>query len=800
MKRTHHILLFAFLVLNVKLAHGQRFYSEIFREVDSTLSVEYGSATNSKNQLEVLYLDFYQPSPNTDLLAERPLLIYAHGGGFTGGSRKWPSIRLMCEKMARRGYAVASISYRLDSLFNIFDSKSDKRAMTDAMHDMRAAIRFFKSHKEEFRIDTTHIFIGGESAGAITAMMAGYVDKQHELAAYPLANPNNIEGDSGHPDHSSQVKSILCLCGLMTDTSAIESPMEPSLFWAHGTSDPIVPISWAEAILDRAELVGLTHQKVLFEGATHCPWYYGLTDWPLYLDSLVNHMSGFLYTEITGEEAPKIKKALPGLHVADILQDNMVVQQDKPFQVWGHSAPGDEIFVKADWLQNTLETTTNSDGYWQCTIEVPKAIPGDFTPRTLSIANSRKDSVKLSNILIGDVWLCAGQSNMDMRLGRGIGYEGVSNYKEVIPNADYPSIRLFTESLNFTVTPQKDSKGKWEVCSPKTAGKFSAVAYFFGRELVENLNIPIGLIVSAVAGASAESFTPKEVLLNDALLREKYWEPRKSNVISQARVDSLGFFLYRPHGGYLRKVMSPTLSYNGMISPLLNLSIRGFLWYQGESNYSDREKYFQLNAALIKSWREKFNQGDLPFYFVQIAPYKNYNDSCIAELGYFWEAQQQLLALNNTGMALSMDVGDLDNIHPRSKEPIGVRLAKLALNRTYGNSNIQDVGPKFSHVKFKRRGVVDVFFQPSTIGKGLTTHDSSSPQCFVLAGEDHRFYPAQAVIKGNKIRLSSKNVPHPVAVRYGFRNDELTNLENKEGLPAFPFRTDEWSTCFYEAF
>lgn len=282
------IFIFALLASSGIHANAQRFLDADFTAVDSIVDVPYGNARDYQGREQALYFDFYEPQ--NDGITKRPLLIYTHGGGFTGGTRKWPSIKKICEQMALRGYAVASISYRLDPGFHIFQSADNRRAMTDAMHDLRAAIRFFKANHATYRIDTSNIFITGESAGAVTAMMAGYVDKQHELTAYPGTTPNNIEGNSGNSGYSSSVKGVACLCGLIQDTTAIE-PGDIPLLWVHGSSDPLVPISLAEPIIERAKHIGLPHEKIVFEGATHCPWYYGLPNWPLYLDSLVDGLS-----------------------------------------------------------------------------------------------------------------------------------------------------------------------------------------------------------------------------------------------------------------------------------------------------------------------------------------------------------------------------------------------------------------------------------------------------------------------------------------------------------------------------
>ncbi|HEY9560677.1 MAG TPA: alpha/beta hydrolase [Anseongella sp.] len=288
------LLIFA---VGVQNSVGQRYLEEVFSKVDSVPDVIYGQAINYQGENQSLFFDFY--SPYGDTSRRRPLLIYAHGGGFGGGSRKYPSIGTMCEKLARRGYAVANISYRLDPHFDYSKSDTNRRAITDAMHDMRAAVRFFKANQAKYGIDTSNIFIGGESAGAVTAMTVGYVNKKSDLKAYPKTSPYNLEGNSGTPGYSSKVKSVLCLCGTIPDTTAMDSPDDPPLLWVHGSSDPIVSFSLAEEILERAENIGISYQKRVFEGATHCPWIKTLPNSELYLDSLVNYMSQYMHPLIT---------------------------------------------------------------------------------------------------------------------------------------------------------------------------------------------------------------------------------------------------------------------------------------------------------------------------------------------------------------------------------------------------------------------------------------------------------------------------------------------------------------------
>ena len=470
--------------------------------------------------------------------------------------------------------------------------------------------------------------------------------------------------------------------------------------------------------------------------------------------------------------------------LANVLQSNMVVQQGKQLRLWGTAKPNDVIKINADWTNKVTTTHANEDGNWIGEIKVPKAMPGDFKPHTMVIINGN-DNIKLSNLLIGDVWFCVGQSNMDMPVTAVpiLTYRGVLNYQDEIAAANFPAIRIYKAAADFKIEPVSDTKGEWKVCSPQTIGDFSGVAYFFGRQLFLKLNIPIGLVEAAAAGASTQAFTKKEILESDTLLKHPYLDPFMNMFQSQAHVDSMGFFT---------KVTKPSLLYNALIYPTLNLSIKGVAYYQGESNVADkRETYIPLFTAMVADWRKDFKQGDFPFYYVQIAPYLEGNDSTKYGTALFRETQQELLKIKNSGMAVTMDVGETRSVHPRDKRSVGERLAYIALNKTYGLDNVDYQGPQISHFRVDGN-VVTLFFKADGVKPGLTTKDGKAPRHFYVAGDDHIFYPADAKIVGDNVVLGSEHVDKPVVVRYAFTDGPVTNFENKNGLPALSFRTDEW--------
>lgn len=320
-----NIIILALIFASTNL-FSQRFLTYEYPQLDSIIGGSYGTAVNYLGENQDLLFDFY--APKNDESNKRPLIIYLHGGGFNSGTRSYPSVKLIAKKMAMKGYAVANIDYRLDPNFELYNSNENRRAMTDAMHDAKQAIRYFKANAALYKLDTTKVFIGGESAGAAAAMMASYVDKQAEMSIYPMANPNNPVGSASNPNVGNEVNATMCLCGLLLDTMAIEKPSDPPLLWTHGSADPLIPMPLAFMIVTRAQNIGLPIQTKIYEGATHCPWYYGNPQWETYLDSTITDITTFLY--------PKVS---PVLNVTD--------EKDLSFKIYPN--PGTEdIFIELD--------------------------------------------------------------------------------------------------------------------------------------------------------------------------------------------------------------------------------------------------------------------------------------------------------------------------------------------------------------------------------------------------------------------------------------------------------------------
>lgn len=475
-----------------------------------------------------------------------------------------------------------------------------------------------------------------------------------------------------------------------------------------------------------------------------------------------------------------------------LVGDNMVLQQNTKVNLWGWASPNEKINIQLGWQNTPLAITANPDGTWKTAVNTPQA---SEKPYDITIQSSNK--ITLHNVLIGEVWICSGQSNMYFPVGKeeGTWKTGVKNYEEEIANATYPNIRIFTVLTKASPKPLDDVTGSWAACSPNNVKTFSAVAYFFGRNLYQKLNIPIGLISSSWGGTKAEAWTSQNVLeenpdflsilendaKNEKLFQEKlesYYQNLKKERIANNN-DLSKTELKKP-----KKEENKTsyVLYNAMLHPLINFTIKGAIWYQGESNAEQAYLYRSLFPAMVKNWRSDWNQGDFPFYYVQIAPHKGQNPDI---------REAQLLSLKNipnSGMVVTTDIGNATNIHPIDKQTVGFRLALIARAKTYNETNLVYSGPIYNHMKIKKERV-QLFFDYAD--SGLVKNGDVLKE-FEIAGEDQQFYPAEAKIDGKTVVLSAPKVKKPVAVRFAWKAVPEPNLFNKENLPASPFQTDDW--------
>lgn len=499
--------------------------------------------------------------------------------------------------------------------------------------------------------------------------------------------------------------------------------------------------------------------------------------------------------------APLAIALLPGFFLltarADVtlpalFSDHMVLQADVAVPVWGWADPGEKVSVTLG--DQTKTATTNASGKWALKLDKLKSAE----PATLVVKG--KNTVTVNDVLIGEVWLCSGQSNMEFGVGG----------QERADAANFPKLRVFTEKSPGEAQPAEKCQGEWVICSPETVKQFSGTAYFFGKNLHEKLGQPVGLIVSAVGGTPIESWMAREILRGMPELKSEFekmeaqaggYDPAKAKADYEKRLAEFEATVaqLKAEGKPLPKLkQTPRLQpdpratrlgnlFNGKIAPLVPYAIRGAIWYQGESNSSTPQTgqlYAKEFPALIKSWRTLWGQGDFPFAWVQLPKFQDERFQGWREVR---ESQLKTLSLPNTGMVVMIDSGDPAAIHPKNKSEVGLRLASWALAKVYGQ-DIPYSGPLPAGHQVKD-GAIICSFQHA---EGLKSADGEL-KGFVIAGADRKWVPATAKVSGETVIVSSPEVKQPVAVRYAWENVPDCNLGNGAGLPASPFRTDDWN-------
>ncbi len=490
-----------------------------------------------------------------------------------------------------------------------------------------------------------------------------------------------------------------------------------------------------------------------------------------------------------------------------IFGDHMVLQRDQKVPVWGWADDGERVTV--EFAGQKMETRA-ANGKWSTALPAFKASSAGakFTVKG-------KNTVEFNDVLVGEVWLCSGQSNMEFAVS------GAKDNKREVASADHPRIRHFKVLQVTEVTPQAEVKttGGWQATTPQTAGSFTAVGYFFAREIEKEVDVPVGVISCNWGGTRIEPWIPPVGFQAVPALKtdfadkletfrvrvpqlETYTRPvldpegkptfdanRKPILVTVT--DENGRPKMRPRvdregNPLITSPASPMAIYNAMVHPIIPFAIRGALWYQGESNNGEGMLYFEKMKALVGGWRELWQEGDFPFYFVQLAPYHYHKPEALPGI---WEAQTAALSISNTGMAVITDVATLGNIHPPDKQTVGHRLALWALAKTYGKPVADYASPLFDTLLVEG-GQARVTFKNAQ--GGLKSRDGQPLTWFTIAGEDKKFVAAQAEISGNSVIVSAPAVEKPAAVRFGWNELAEPNLTNAAGLPASPFRTDRW--------
>ncbi len=447
-----------------------------------------------------------------------------------------------------------------------------------------------------------------------------------------------------------------------------------------------------------------------------------------------------------------------------IVSSNMVLQRNTTVVLWGWANPNESITIETSWTDKMLDFKADENGDWKIEVKTTNS-----KKQQIIKIKSNESNIILDNILFGEVWLCSGQSNMQQSLA---GYNGQPTFGSVLAtaNSDNPNLRLFTVNRVGSKTPFKDVEDYtgWQQASPANVLGFSAVAYFFGEQLQKILDVPVGMIHTSWGGSKVEAWMSKEMI-------SKYQAVNLDDVDITKRTNHI-----------------PTALYNAMINPLIPYTIKGALWYQGESNRSDPKAYKILFPAMVKDWRSKWNIGDFPFYFVQIAPFIYGGNDKFSEKensAFIREVQMQCAEIiPNSGIAIAMDIGEQFCIHPAKKKEVADRLLFNALNKTYGFNTIDYAGPVFDSKAEKDGGLI-LKFKNSEGG----LYAFNGLKGFEIAGEDRVFYPAEAkIVNGKHVFVKSEKVLFPIAVRYAWRNWSIGSLFDTSILPAPSFRTDNW--------
>ena len=449
-----------------------------------------------------------------------------------------------------------------------------------------------------------------------------------------------------------------------------------------------------------------------------------------------------------------------------IVSSNMVLQRNTTVKLWGWADANEKIAIKTSWLKKTINIQADADGNWSIDAQTTNS----KEPQYISL-KSKTSNITLDNILFGEVWLCSGQSNMEMPM-KGYAGQPIFGSAEAVVKANNPNLRLFSVTRTIgSKTPLKDANkySAWQQATPGSVLKYSAVAYFYGQQLQEILDVPVGLILSSWGGSSVQAWTSNEAL-------SKYQKIDLTDKDISVKPNSI-----------------PTALFNSMINPLIPYTIKGAIWYQGEANVEQATKYKGLFPAMVEDWRKRWGIGNFPFYYAQIAPYIYSGNETVSNnknSAFIREAQFQCLDLiSNSGIAITMDIGAENSIHPPKKKEVADRLLYNALNQTYGYQTINYEGPRFDSMEVKDGGLLLKFKNEEN---GVYSYNGL--EGFEIAGNDKIFYPANAkIVDRKKVMVSSDKVPNPVAVRYDWNNWVKGTLLNTTLLPASSFRTDDWT-------
>ena len=772
-------------------------------------------AANLKPTRQVVYkkigdtelsLDVFEPDgfKSTD---QRPCFVSIHGGGWTSGSPR--SMYAFADHCAQLGMVSICVQYRL------YKAGTDVTVF-DCVKDARAALRYVRAHAGELGIDPHKIIANGASAGghlaAATAMFDGvdHADEDLHVSCRPdalvLFSPvidTSLDG-YGNAKIGERWKEL-------SPAHQVKAQMPPTILF-HGDGDTTTPVRGARLFVEAMKQAGNRIEFVSPPGAIHT---YMFKDATLYAETL-SKLDAFLAGLSLIEKRESADSAAAGLRLPAVISDHMVMQAGKPVTIWGWADAGENVSVTfADQKKNAV---AGADGRWQLQLDSMRA---SDAPRELLVSSNHQSKIvnhKCSDVLVGEVWLASGQSNMEMQIS-GKMHGKVDNADAEIAAAKHPEIRLFAHDAPFAIyelpvppdQPMMDRPGKWIVCSPESVAEFSAMGYFVARDLLNELHKPVGILSAAVGGTPIEAWTSLAAqeskpelkpMLDDWTTRLAGFDPAKQQAAFleakaawlKQRSAALKANQQAPKAPTPFKnigVMKPGALFNGVIAPLVPFTMRGCLWYQGERNANGpfTGLYGEQLKLLIQDWRARWHD-DLYFVWVQL-PATGAAQKLPSEPSGWGvavrEGQLRALEIPRTAMAITLDLGDPKQGHPTNKADFARRLSTLVLHDVYAKPIPEWTGPLFRSAR-QAGGTMEITFDHAD---GLKPA-SGGLTGFAIAGDDQKFVWASTRIDDDKIVVSSDAVNKPVAVRYGWAGHPKCNLVNAAGLPASPFRTDDW--------
>ena len=749
-----------------------------------------------------LSLYLYKPE-GWSVDGKRPAFVYMHGGGWAGGTLNQGMDLLDAARDS--GMVGINVEYRLADAKNVDPAR--------CIEDAKSALRFIRSRAADLGIDPSRIVAGGHSAGghlaAACALLPTFdaVSDDLRVSCKPNALALIVPVLDNGPDkgYKHEVPAIKANLEAYSPAHSVAAGAPPTIIFA-GNQDTGAALSCLQRFNDTMKQAGNACEVVVYEGghgfANNSPVKEEVNDRIIAFVRQLGWLPGGSVAEQEAEPEALPQEPGPALTLAPIFCDRMVLQRDATVPIWGWAQPGQSVIV--EFAEQKKTTTATASGKWMVRLDPMEA---SAEGRTLRISAGSNGTLPLNDVVVGEVWFCAGQSNMETHLA---GNPEISVERELPPN---PHLRAFVFRKEYAESPlEKTAEGRWIVADSKSRGNFFAVAYFFGKDVQRELNVPVGLIQSAWGGTPVQAWTSREKLAGDPemnAIAETGLERYREGLLANERFLAAGGDPKKLPWPEWQNAKVPSVLFNGMVHPFIPYAMRGVIWYQGEHNTGEPWSYAKMFTAMIQDWRDRWGMGDFPFYFCQLPGLKMRDPKAEGNLAILRGMQARALELPNTGMAVTYDTAEEEDNHPRNKRPVGERLARLALAKTFGKP-IECHGPSYAGMSVEGSRVIVRF---DHVGGGLMARTipaeyrpiSSKPETkpvvrkspgsqlegFQLRSKGGAWEWAEARIEGATVVVESKRVPQPVAVRYAWSDFGFFNLFNQAGLPAPPFSSEK---------